>query len=222
MGSEQNVSILIIRLSSPIKEDSDMNLKYRHCFWKGWMYLLLACTIILSPVSGMSSEDEDRLWKALRTENSFVLMRHALAPGTGDPQDFDVEDCSTQRNLSDTGRRQAAAIGDLFREHGIEKARVFSSQWCRCLETATLLKLGNVEKLPLLNSFFRHYERGEFQTKNSREWISRQNLEQPLVLVTHQVNITALTDVYPSSGELIIVKRRGSGELSVLGSIRTE
>ena len=194
----------------------------RKFFKKRWIYSVLACIIIFYPVSGSSSEDKAGLWRALRTDNSFVLMRHASAPGIGDPDYFDVADCSTQRNLSDAGREQAEAIGNLFRMHGIEKARVLSSQWCRCLETATLLKLGSVEILPHLNSFFQQYERRDSQTQNLRQWIAKQNLEQTVVLVTHQVNITSLTDVYPSAAELVIVNRSKSGKISVLGSIKTD
>lgn len=194
----------------------------RFFFKKGWLYFFLACIVILFPVAGLSSEYEANLWKALKTGNSFVLLRHASAPGMGDPEYFEVEECSTQRNLSDAGRKQAAAIGNLFRVHGIEKARVLSSQWCRCLETAALLKLGSVEVLPHLNSFFQQYERRDSQTQNLRKWIGKQNLEQTVVLVTHQVNITSLTDVYPSSGELVIVNRSKSGKFSVLGNIKTD
>jgi len=189
---------------------------------KRWIYSFLVCIAILYPVSGFSSEDKAGLWAELKTGNSFVLLRHASAPGMGDPEYFNVEDCSTQRNLSDAGRKQAKAIGDLFRVHGIEKARVLSSQWCRCLETATLLNLGSVEVLHHLNSFFQQYERRESQTENLRKWIDKQSLEQTVVLVTHQVNITSLTGVYPSSGELVIVNRSKSGKLSVVGSIKTD
>ena len=191
-------------------------------FIRGWIILLFACSAITSPASGFCSEDDADLWKMLRSGSSFVLLRHTIAPGMGDPEDFDLKDCSTQRNLSDAGRRQATTIGNLFRAHGIEKARILSSQWCRCMETAQLLKLGAVEELPHLNSFFKQYERRVFQTKNLREWIAKQNLEYTLVLVTHQVNITSLTDVYPSSGELVIVNRSISGEFSVLGRIKTD
>jgi len=206
----------------PLIKTLSRDLNTRQCFKRGWIYFFLTCIVILYPVSGLSSENETDLWKALRTGSSFALLRHAIAPGTGDPQHFDVEDCSSQRNLSDAGRKQAVAIGDLFRVHGIEKARVLSSQWCRCLETAALLKLGSVEELALLNSFFQQYERRDFQTKSLREWVGKHNLKQPLVLVTHQVNITSLTDIYPSSGELVIVNRSKSDEISVLGSIKTD
>lgn len=194
----------------------------RHCYKRGWLYLFLVCIVVFYPLSALSSDDEAGLWKAMRAGEAIVLLRHALAPGTGDPADFEVEDCSTQRNLSDAGRRQAESIGNMFRQHGIEKARVLSSQWCRCLETARLLKLGPVEEMPHLNSFFRRYERRDLQTQKLRAWISRQNLDQPVVLVTHQVNITSLTEVYPSSGEMVIVSRLKSGEISVLGTIKTD
>ena len=129
--------------------------------------------------------------------NHFVLLRHATAPGTGDPAHFKLGKCSTQRNLSKDGISQAVKIGEHFRANGIDKARVFSSQWCRCLETAKLLGLGTVEELPVLNSFFQKYEREELQTQMLKEWLAEQDLSEPLVLVTHQVNITALTKVYP-------------------------
>lgn len=95
----------------------------------------------------------------LKKPGHFAIMRHALAPGTGDPRNFDLTDCSTQRNLSEAGREQAKAVGELLRKSGIEKAGVYSSQWCRCLDTATLLGLGPVTELPALNSFFQQPEK---------------------------------------------------------------
>ena len=192
--------------------------------WSEWSKVLifLACIVIIHPVSGLCSENDAELWKSLRLGSSFVLLRHAIAPGTGDPDDFILGNCLTQRNLSDAGRGQAAAIGTLFRANRIENARVFSSQWCRCLETAELLKLGVVEELPLLNSFFQYYERSGLQTRKLQDWLGRQNLKRPLVLVTHQVNITSLTNFYPASGELVFATRLESGEISFLGSIKTD
>ena len=187
-----------------------------------FLILLLLCSLAIYPDRGYSAEDQAGLWQAARSERTVVLMRHAIAPGMGDPENFTIGDCRTQRNLSEAGRRQAEAIGNRFRANGIDKARVFSSQWCRCLETATLLDLGVVEELLELNSFFQEYERRDYQTQELRKWIGRQSLDQPLVLVTHQVNITAMTGIYPESGEMVLVKRSDSGELSVLGRIETE
>lgn len=186
------------------------------------LILLLVCSAAFDPSRGYSAESQVALWQAVRSGSVVVLMRHAIAPGTGDPEAFTIGDCMTQRNLSETGRIQAQAIGARFRAHGIDKAQVFSSQWCRCLETAELIDLGAVEELPELNSFFQQYERRNSQTEDLRKWINNQSLDQPTVLVTHQVNITALTDIYPGSGEMVIVKRLDSGALSVLGRIQTE
>lgn len=169
-----------------------------------------------------SAADEAPIWDALRSGQHLVLLRHAIAPGTDDPPGFKLGDCDSQRNLSDEGRAQAKAIGDRFRANGIESARVFSSQWCRCLDTARLLGLGVVGELPALNSFFRHRQRQDPQTQALGEWLGGQPLEQPLVLVTHQVNITALTGVYPASGELVVVRRSADGKLTVIGTLETD
>lgn len=169
--------------------------------------------------SGFSTDNDSDLWKALASGGHVALLRHALAPGTGDPPEFRLGDCTTQRNLSDEGRDQAGRIGDRFRSNGIHAARIYSSQWCRCLETARLLKLGRVAELAPLNSFFGRYERRDSQTQALLQWLKAQDLDRPLILVTHQVNITALTGVYPDSGELVIVHRAVTGDIRVAGTI---
>jgi phosphohistidine phosphatase SixA len=178
--------------------------------------------IFLSLAPGPSAADDTALWAVLRSDGHVALLRHAIAPGTGDPPTFVVGDCSTQRNLSDEGRDQADRIGASFRTNGIATARVFSSQWCRCRETAEHLGLGPVAELPILNSFFQRPEGGDAQTRALRQWLAAKALDGPLVLVTHQVNITALTGVYPVSGELVIIRRTGDGEIVVVGSLETE
>lgn len=169
----------------------------------------------------VSTAEEAALWRALASKGHVVLLRHDIAPGTGDPPNFTVGDCSTQRNLSTEGRAQAKRIGARFRENGIETARVVSSQWCRCLDTAQLLGLGAVEDLPLLNSFYQLTERRNQQTEGLKEWLAGQAFDRPLVLVTHQVNISALTGVYPASGELVVLRIPEHGELAVADSIET-
>lgn len=178
--------------------------------------LWLIASIIVTTTSNSHAVDLT-VWDSIKSANHFVLLRHAIAPGTGDPANFVVDECATQRNLSDAGRRQAKAIGQAFRAQGIDAANVFSSQWCRCLDTANLLSLGAVTPLPALNSFFRHYERKTAQIQALKAWLAQQDLTSPTVLVTHQVTITALTDVYPRSGEMIVVKRADSGDLTVVG-----
>ncbi|MDX1344759.1 MAG: histidine phosphatase family protein [Sedimenticolaceae bacterium] len=186
--------------------------------------LCIPLLFVVFAVQARASEQtaESMLWQALQHGDHFAIMRHALAPGIGDPENFAVDDCSTQRNLSETGRMQAQRIGDRFRANGIEQADVFTSQWCRCRDTAELLGLGAVTELPVLNSFFRKFELEETQTAELARWLDAQEIDKPLVLVTHQVNITAMTGVFPDSGELVIVRRDGDGRFSVAGTIETE
>ncbi len=149
------------------------------------------------------------------------MMRHALAPGFGDPDNFVVDDCTTQRNLSDRGRDQARRIGDVFRQNGIDKAVVWSSAWCRCLETARLLELGAVSQVDAVNSFFRQPRLGRQQTQTLRRLLRERAGSAPLVLVTHQVNITALTDVFPESGEIVFFRLRDDDRIDVIGRVTT-
>jgi phosphohistidine phosphatase SixA len=149
----------------------------------------------------------------LRT-GGVLLLRHAIAPGFGDPAGFRIDDCSTQRNLSRAGRQQASAIGAWLRARGVSRAKVYSSQWCRCLETAELLDLGDVSPLPALNSFFQRPEDRALNLSALRRFLVDQPLQnEPLVLVTHQVTVTALTGVFPSSGEGVVATLGENGEL---------
>ncbi len=161
-------------------------------------------------------------WQALRRGEAFAMIRHALAPGTGDPANFDVTDCSTQRNLDDAGRRQAERLGDLFRSKGISEADMVTSAWCRCRDTADLMALGEVSVLSPLNSFFRDRAREAAQMAALDDWLAARQSTVPLVMVTHQVNITAFTDVYPSSGEIIFATRAATGNVRVIGRVETD
>ncbi|WP_345793402.1 histidine phosphatase family protein [Thauera sp. JM12B12] len=187
------------------------------------MRALLACLCLLLPFAAARAETgEAALWAALRDGGHVALIRHALAPGTGDPPGFRVDDCATQRNLSAAGRAQARAIGERFRANGIATAAIFSSQWCRCLDTAREMGLGEAVAFPGLNSFFA--DRGEeaWHTAAARALIAeRAHGPVPLVLVTHQVNITALSGVFPASGEIIVMRLHGA-TLSLAGRIRTD
>ncbi len=142
----------------------------------------------------------------------FVIMRHALAPGGGDPRTFTLDDCTTQRNLSEQGRDQARRIGERLRTAGVTQAEVWTSQWCRCRDTARLLNLGEVKDLPQLNSFFQQREKGPGQMKSLRAWLMEHPLDRPLIPVTHQVVVTGLTDVFPASGEMVLVRRENDND----------
>jgi broad specificity phosphatase PhoE len=182
---------------------------------------LLTGNLWLSPVLAAAGAEEAALLAALQRPGHVLLMRHADAPGTGDPANMRLGDCSTQRNLSADGRRQAASAGELLRAAGIRQAEVHSSQWCRCMDTASLLGLGKPQALPLLNSFFSRAGEGKAQTKALQAWLAGHKGRLPLVLVTHQVNITELTGIYPDTGELIILQLSESDTVRVLGRIRT-
>lgn len=146
-------------------------------------------------------------------------MRHALAPGTGDPADFELEDCTTQRNLSDQGREQARRIGDAFEQRGIQVDQVLTSQWCRCRETAELLDMGPVEDFPAINSFFQDRSSEPAQTRATRDYLAGLTDDLRPLLVTHQVNISALTGVFPRSGEVIVINVSPDGDIDLLGRI---
>ena len=128
---------------------------------------------------------EENPWQALRSGMAVGLLRHATAPGVGDPAHFRLEDCATQRNLSEAGRQQARAIGAAFRRNGIATVRVLSSRCCRCLDTARPLDLGPVEPFPPLDSFFADRERAATQTMALRAFLNRPYTGPPRVLVTH-------------------------------------
>ncbi len=161
----------------------------------------------------------DAAWEALRTGGTVALLRHARAPGTGDPAGFRLEDCATQRNLSEDGRDQARRIGAAFREHGVRIARILSSRWCRALDTARLA-FGSVEPFPALDSFFGDRGTEAAQTRAVRDLIARwQGQSGVLALVTHQVNITALTGVFPAEGEVLVLRPDGDG-FAIVGRVR--
>ena len=190
-------------------------------FWRGLSTILALAWLLGWNTALRADEAQEALWTALRAGDAVALIRHALAPGTGDPAGFKLEDCATQRNLSEEGRRQARRIGAAFRENGITSARVLSSRWCRCLETARLLELGPVEPFPPLDSFFNQPGRGPAQTAALRELLNRPHDGSPRVLVTHQVNITGLTGVVPRSGEMIVVQPTADGDMRVMGRLES-
>ncbi|RZM82941.1 histidine phosphatase family protein [Leptolyngbya iicbica] len=165
---------------------------------------------------------EGDIWSRLRQADThyYVLMRHAIAPGTGDPANFQVDDCATQRNLSEEGREQARRTGAAFREQNVAVQQVLSSEWCRCLDTAELLDLGPVERFPILNSFFQDRSQGPPQTQQLQEFMVANRDEAGVtVLVTHFVNISAIAGSGVSSGELVVMQVNDDNEPEVVEAI---
>jgi phosphohistidine phosphatase SixA len=183
------------------------------------MVLMAGLAAMAALVSGAAADEAG--WAALRAPGTHALMRHAIAPGTGDPAGFRIGDCTTQRNLDAAGRAQAARIGAAIQDRGIAIATVLTSQWCRARDTADRLGLGAVEEEPALNSFFGDRGSADAASRAVTERLASLGARKA-VLVTHQVNITALTGIFPASGEIIVVAPEADGRLAVRGRIRTD
>ena len=186
-------------------------------WWRSVVLFGCGIGLVLSAIGPVAAEET--LWDLLRGGGRVVLIRHAsTVAGLGDPPGFRVEDCATQRNLSETGRAEARRIGAVFRRRGIPVDRVMSSRWCRCLETARLA-FGRVEPWPALDSFFEDRSREQEQTRAVRALMAEPRAGGTLVLVTHQVNITALTGIVPATGEMIILTPYPGGDFRVAGRL---
>jgi phosphohistidine phosphatase SixA len=170
-----------------------------------------------------ASANELLIWDQLqgKAPKGYVLLfRHSLAPGVGDPANFKLNDCSTQRNLSAEGREDAKEIGKWLQRREVKIARVESSRWCRAKETAQLLNLGKVRLNPNLDSLFQEADATKHpQTSKVRQQIiNHRNKTGLLVLVGHYVNIAALTGVGVDSGEGILVRADNKGVIKVVGA----
>jgi phosphohistidine phosphatase SixA len=161
--------------------------------------VFLACLLI----SGGARADE-KLWSLLQGGGHVVLIRHAVTtPGAGDPAGFRLDDCATQRNLTDAGRRHAQRIGAEWRARKIPVERVLSSPWCRCIETAKLA-FGSAEISRPLSNLFGRYENREAQVRALRELAAAKG-KGNIVMVTHGSTIAALTGIHPGTGEMVIL-----------------
>ena len=179
--------------------------------------LALPALAFLAPRPAVADE---ALLNLLRAGGQVIVMRHAATDRSlGDPPGFRLGDCSTQRNLSEEGRAQARRVGAAFASGGVPIGRVLSSQWCRCLETARLA-FGTAEPWPALNSSFRDRTLEADRTREVRALASERPAKGNLVLVTHQVNIGALSGVYPVEGELVVLTPLGQGNFRVAGTMR--
>lgn len=179
-----------------------------------WIAIALLVSLI-GPVKA-----SEQAWKALQEGGIVAILRHARAPGTGDPTGFRLEDCSTQRNLSEEGRSQAQAIGEQFSARNVPVERVLSSRWCRSLDTARLAFGMLTEPYPPLDSFFAGQGRQDEQTQAVRQLVNAWRSRGVLVLITHQVNITALTGIFPAEGEMLLLRPESDGNFNVVGRIR--
>lgn len=189
---------------------------------KAIIFLFLALVTLASPTAALAEGAPLPLSELIKP-GRILMLRHARAPGIGDPPGFVIGDCSTQRNLDAAGRAQARRLGEQLRAAGVTKARVLSSQWCRALDTARLLDIAPVEHLPALNSFFdRQHDRARILTE-LRAFLAQLPAEgTPVILVTHQVVINAFTDAAPPSGGGSIFQLDGTGSPRWLGPIAVD
>ena len=152
---------------------------------------------------------QENLLDALKDGNKIIFIRHAYAPGSGDPVNFRLNDCSTQRNLNKEGIKQSKKIGQLFFENEIKIDKVFSSEWCRCKDTAKYA-FNEYTTFNALNSFYdpRFEKYKDKQIKDLKDYIFNWNSKKNLVLVTHFVVISEVLNIGASSGEIIIADKK--------------
>ncbi|HSW07352.1 histidine phosphatase family protein [Aquabacterium sp.] len=181
---------------------------------------IVALLLMLAAALLPARADEAAAWAALRRDAVVALLRHAEAPGgAGDPPGWRLDDCSTQRNLSESGRADARAIGRRLRAERIPVARVLSSPWCRCVETAGLIDIGAVQREPAFSNAFVLSGQRDALAEGARRVIAAWQGPGVLLVVTHGANIQALTGHAPASGEMVIVRGGSGGGLSPIGTL---
>ena len=165
------------------------------------------------------SNAENTVVSLLKEEGKIVFIRHSIAPGGGDPENFNLKDCSTQRNLSEKGIKQSKQIGEFFKKNKIIISKVLSSQWCRCKDTA-FHAFGKYEEFFALNSTFQMKFSGNSkkQAEALKNFVKKWDGKGNIIFVTHYVIILKHTDYAPSSGELVITDK----SLNVLSTLRTD
>ena len=178
-------------------------------------YLLIFICII-SPVKADLNQN---IISELKKGGKIIFIRHAYAPGGGDPNNFDLNDCDTQRNLNDDGRLQSKKIGDFFKNNKISIEKVYSSEWCRCKETASIA-FKSFETKKFLNSFFseRFAKNRVNQVENFNKFMNNWNGKGNLIFMTHYVVISEILNYAPASGEIIVSDK----QLKVIDTLEIE
>ena len=161
--------------------------------------------IFITFPSTIKADLNKELKKELEQGGKLIFIRHAYAPGSGDPDNFDIKDCNTQRNLSDRGKKQAIKIKNFFIQNKIKIDKVISSEWCRCKDTAKLA-FGKFETKNFLNSFYssKFSYNKKNQVRQLKKYVKNFDSDKNLILVTHYVVISEVLDYAPSSGEIIV------------------
>ena len=175
--------------------------------------------ILISLTISIKANSNEYFQDLLKDGSKIIFIRHAYAPGTGDPKNFNIKDCSTQRNLNKKGIQQSKDIGNFFKNNKIPIDKIYSSEWCRCKDTA-FYAFKSYKTNSSLNSFydnrFRHNK--DRQIKEIKDLIKNWKSKKNLILVTHYVVISAITNIASSSGEIIVLDK----EFNVIGRLKNK
>lgn len=183
--------------------------------------IVIALAILAWPLPSAIAQDDP--WSLLRQPGHVVFMRHSDAPGSGgygDPPGFQLENCATQRNLSEEGRAHARRTGEAFRKQGVAFDRVLTSPWCRCRETALLAMGRQAEPFAPLSNLVGRHEHRESQVKALKAYLAGLDGNTRVLFITHGIVVNALTGVSPALGEIVIVKPGQEGEPVVVGRLK--
>ena len=182
-------------------------------------FLKFFIIIFISLVSSVKADFDKDLLNQLKDGGKFIFIRHAYAPGSGDPDNFNLNDCSTQRNLSEEGRKQAEYIGKFFKDKKIKIDKVLSSEWCRCKETAKIA-FKNFSTNSFLNSFYssKFAKNKDKQIDTLNDYLAKFKSDKNLILVTHYVLISEVLNYGPSSGEIVVSDKN----FNMIGTIKID
>ena len=179
-------------------------------------FLKFLLIIFISLTTSIKADLNKNLMKQLEDGEKLIFIRHAYAPGSGDPKNFNLNDCSTQRNLSEEGKKQAKKIGEFFKNNKFKVEKVFSSEWCRCKETAKIA-FKNYSTKNFLNSFYssKYAKNKTRQIEELNDYVRLSKISKNLVFVTHYVLISEILNYAPSSGEIVVSDKN----FNMIGSI---
>jgi phosphohistidine phosphatase SixA len=186
---------------------------------------VLGAAMIVLTWQPWSSAAQESTWALVKKPGHVVFMRHSEAPGSGgygDPPGFRLEDCATQRNLSEEGRAHAQRTGETFRKHGVSFDKVLTSPWCRCKDTARLAMGREAEPMPALSNLVGRQQHTTEQVTALKAYLAGLDDGTRILFVTHGIVIGALTGISPASGEMVIVKPGPDGEPKVVGRLRVD
>lgn len=183
------------------------------------MSIVAAGLALAAPAVARAQAPDDELWQLLKSGGQVVLMRHTVTtPGVGDPPGMRVEDCATQRNLTEEGRANAKAIGEAIRAHGVSFDRVVSSPMCRCLDTA-MLAFGRAERSRVPINPRAGLEDVPGQVREMRAIAAEKHRGGNVVVVSHGAIINAVAGIYPEPGEMLVVTPQGDGRFELRGRL---